>query len=138
MWTPPISAPPTNPDTAQSALPTAAVGRQSVACRAAPARFAPAPARFAPGLARLERPKTFPATPRIKEPTTTGESHAACQIGPLRALRRLRKCLSFEPPPHLTYCLDAIPTPYGSSERAPREQTSAGAGGIPLLSAIRP
>src|ERR1019366_8774892 len=89
-WMPRESAPPANPDTAQSAPPTAATARESVACRAAPPRLAPELAR--PGLARLDRPTASEARPRTTEPTTTGKPNAACPIEALRTLRHVRKC----------------------------------------------
>src|ERR1019366_1477715 len=83
MWTPPGSAPPVSPDTAQSALPVAATARESVARRAAPALARPR-------LARLE-PEGSEAKSRITEPATTGKPKS---VGPvtLRTLRHLRKC----------------------------------------------
>src|ERR1700683_1961069 len=58
--TPPESAPPANPDTAQSARPTAATDRESVGCMEAPERPAP-------GLGRLERPPASARKPRSTE-----------------------------------------------------------------------
>src|SRR5208283_582928 len=81
----PGSVPPANPDTAQSALPTAATARESVP------RIA-APARPAPGLARLDRPTASEANSRTIEPTTTGKPESACPIEDLRALSDVRKC----------------------------------------------
>src|ERR1700741_1088019 len=72
-WTPPGSAPQASPDRAQSALPTAAIARESVQCIAA---FAGP----APGLARLVAPTGSEAKPRTTHPRATGKAKSACPI----------------------------------------------------------
>src|ERR1700677_3096433 len=69
--TPPESAPPANPDTAQSARPIAATDRESVGCMAAPERPAP-------GEGRLERPPASEARSRSTELTTRGKPDSDC------------------------------------------------------------
>src|ERR1700693_5318477 len=97
MWTPPGSAPPANPDTAQSVLLGAATALESAVHRAPPAR--PVAGLVGPGLVRLE-PKGSAARSRTTEPMTTDKPKSAWPPNALRTLRHVRKCSCTEPPPH--------------------------------------
>src|SRR5271163_3363008 len=89
MWTPPGSATQANPGTGQSALPTVAIARESLACMAAPAgvaRLAVAPERLA-----LERPTSSEARLRATASTAAGKPKSVCPVEALRLQRWYRE-----------------------------------------------
>src|SRR5208337_4014012 len=80
MWMRPGSAPPVNPDTAQSALPTAATARESAA------------ARLAQELGGLGWQATPAPKRETREPATAGTLESVYTIEALRAPRHAPKC----------------------------------------------